>query len=165
VGALAAGCSTLTAPSDPLPIEADKPAGSAANAASNAPAKTAAPAPTAPPAPAKPEPPLGIKDIAVGKGAEAKSGDTVRVHYIGTLENGEKFDASKDHGNEGFTFKVGVGQVIKGWDQGVPGMKVGGKRKLTIPGSMAYGERGAPPKIPPNATLLFEVELLEVKGK
>ncbi|HQY61965.1 MAG: FKBP-type peptidyl-prolyl cis-trans isomerase [Myxococcales bacterium] len=97
-----------------------------------------------------------------GAGAEAKAGHTVTVHYVGTLTDGKKFDSSRDR-NEGFVFKLGAGQVIKGWDQGVAGMKVGELRKLTIPSSMAYGERGFPPVIPANATLVFEVELLGVR--
>ncbi|MCL2726466.1 MAG: FKBP-type peptidyl-prolyl cis-trans isomerase [Polyangiaceae bacterium] len=106
-----------------------------------------------------------MKDLVVGKGAEAKTGDTVRVHYVGTLTDGKEFDASRKHNPDGFTFPLGAGRVIKGWDQGVVGMKVGGKRKLTIPPSLGYGARGAPPVIPPNATLIFEIELLEVKSK
>lgn len=112
---------------------------------------------------------LQIVDSVVGSGAEATPGKTVRVHYTGWLydggkpENrGEKFDSSKDHG-EPFEFPLGGGQVIHGWDQGFKGMKVGGKRVLTIPPHMGYGERGAGGVIPPNATLVFEVELLEVK--
>lgn len=101
-------------------------------------------------------------DIKVGTGAEAKAGNTVSVHYIGTLLDGTKFDSSRDRG-EAFTFNLGAGEVIQGWDLGVAGMKVGGVRKLTIPGSLAYGEYGAPPTIGPNETLVFEVELLEVK--
>lgn len=106
---------------------------------------------------------LGIEDVKVGTGAEAKAGRSVTVHYVGTLTNGKKFDASRDHGDEGFTFALGAGQVIAGWDQGVAGMKIGGVRKLTISPDLGYGARGAPPVIPPNATLLFEVELLEVE--
>ena len=105
---------------------------------------------------------LQSEDIRVGTGAEAKAGKTVTVHYVGTLTNGSKFDSSRDR-NEGFTFKLGAGQVIQGWDQGVAGMKVGGLRKLTIPHDLAYGERGYPPVIPPRSTLVFEVELLDVK--
>jgi FKBP-type peptidyl-prolyl cis-trans isomerase FkpA len=97
-----------------------------------------------------------------GAGAEPKAGHTETVHYVGTLTDGKKFDSSRDR-NEGFVFKLGAGQVIKGWDQGVAGMKVGELRKLTIPASMAYGERGFPPVIPANATLVFEVELLGVR--
>jgi FKBP-type peptidyl-prolyl cis-trans isomerase len=105
---------------------------------------------------------LQIEDIRPGAGAEARSGMTVTVHYVGTLTDGKKFDSSRDRGR-GFTFKLGAGQVIKGWDQGVAGMKVGQVRKLTIPPHLAYGERGYPGAIPPNATLVFEVELLDVK--
>ena len=105
---------------------------------------------------------LGIEDIKTGTGAEAKAGNTVTVHYVGTLTNGNKFDSSRDRG-QGFSFKLGAGQVIKGWDQGVAGMKIGGVRKLTIPADLGYGARGYPPVIPPNSTLLFEVELLAVK--
>ena len=105
---------------------------------------------------------LIIEDIKVGTGPEVKAGDTVVMHYKGTLTDGTKFDSSYDR-NEPFTTQIGVGQVIKGWDQGVPGMKVGGKRKLTIPSDLGYGERGAGAVIPPNATLIFEVELLEIK--
>lgn len=104
---------------------------------------------------------LEKKDIVVGKGAEAKSGLKVTVHYTGWLTNGKKFDSSKDR-NEPFSFTLGGHQVIEGWDQGVAGMKVGGKRKLTIPASMGYGDRGAGELIPPNSTLVFEVELLGV---
>ncbi len=101
------------------------------------------------------------EDIQEGTGAEAKSGDTVSVHYSGTLTDGKKFDASYDRGQP-FKFRLGGGQVIKGWDQGVVGMKEGGKRKLTIPPDLGYGARGAGGVIPANATLLFEIELLKV---
>ena len=104
---------------------------------------------------------LIIEDIAVGEGAEATSGQRVAVHYTGTFEDGRKFDSSHDR-NDPFSFPLGAGRVIKGWDMGVEGMKVGGKRKLVIPGHLGYGERGAGKAIPPNATLVFEVELLGV---
>src|SRR6516164_8246637 len=101
-------------------------------------------------------------DIVVGTGATAAAGKTVKVHYTGWLTDGKKFDSSVDRG-QGFSFPLGGGRVIKGWDQGVAGMKVGQLRKLTIPPHLAYGERGFPPVIPPNSTLVFEVELLEIK--
>jgi FKBP-type peptidyl-prolyl cis-trans isomerase FkpA len=104
---------------------------------------------------------LGIEELAVGTGTEAAAGKMVDVHYTGWLTTGQKFDSSKDRG-EPFRFKLGAGQVIKGWDQGVQGMKVGGKRKLTIPPQLGYGQRGFPGAIPPNSTLIFEVELLGV---
>jgi peptidylprolyl isomerase len=104
---------------------------------------------------------LQIQDITVGTGVEAKSGDTITVNYLGTLTNGTKFDSSYDR-NQPFTTQIGVGQVIKGWDEGMVGMKVGGKRKLTIPASLGYGSQDMG-SIPPNSTLIFEVELLSVK--
>lgn len=104
---------------------------------------------------------LQIEDIKAGEGQEAKAGDRVTVHYVGTLTDGKKFDSSRDRG-KGFGFQLGAGQVIKGWDQGVAGMKIGGVRKLTIPAHLGYGAGGFPPVIPPNATLVFEVELLQV---
>ena len=100
-------------------------------------------------------------DIQVGTGAEAVSGNKVSVHYVGTLTDGTKFDSSRDRGQP-FDFQLGAGRVIKGWDQGVAGMKVGGKRKLVIPPELAYGSKGFPGLIPPNSTLVFEVELLGV---
>ena len=106
---------------------------------------------------------LRVTDIEVGTGPEAVAGQTVVVHYRGTLENGKQFDASYDRGKP-FTFPLGRGQVIKGWDEGVQGMKVGGKRKLVIPSELGYGTRGAGGVIPPNATLIFEVELLDIKS-
>ncbi|WP_394840403.1 FKBP-type peptidyl-prolyl cis-trans isomerase [Pendulispora rubella] len=105
---------------------------------------------------------MEIVDEVVGTGREAKSGDKVKVHYTGTLMNGKKFDSSRDRGDP-FDFKLGAGQVIKGWDQGVAGMKVGGKRKLTIPYDLAYGEAGHPPDIPAKAALKFDVELIAVE--
>ncbi len=102
---------------------------------------------------------LEIEDQVVGEGDEAVAGQTVEVHYTGWLVDGTKFDSSLDR-DETFSFKLGAGQVIAGWDQGVAGMKVGGARKLTIPPEMGYGERGAGGVIPPNATLVFKVELM-----
>ncbi|RHX80136.1 peptidylprolyl isomerase [Leptospira yasudae] len=104
---------------------------------------------------------LVIKDIRVGTGKEAFSGSNVTVHYVGTLTNGKKFDSSRDRRTP-FTFNLGAGEVIKGWDRGVRGMKEGGIRKLTIPPELGYGSRGAGAAIPPNSTLIFEVELLKV---
>lgn len=105
---------------------------------------------------------LKSEDLTVGSGDEATTGKTVSVHYTGTLTDGSKFDSSLDRGRP-FEFQLGAGRVIKGWDQGVLGMKVGGKRKLTIPSDLAYGARGFPPVIPPNSTLVFEIELLGVR--
>jgi peptidylprolyl isomerase len=107
--------------------------------------------------------PSGLKyiDIIEGDGASPKTGQRVTVHYTGTLEDGTKFDSSKDR-NSPFAFKIGVGQVIKGWDEGVATMKVGGQRTLIIPPELGYGSSGAGGVIPPNATLIFEVELLNV---
>jgi FKBP-type peptidyl-prolyl cis-trans isomerase FkpA len=101
-------------------------------------------------------------DLQKGTGDAATRGDTIEVHYTGWLTDGKKFDSSKD-GGEPFSFKLGAGEVIKGWDEGVAGMKVGGKRKLLIPFKLAYGEGGQAPVIPPKADLVFEVELLKVK--
>ncbi len=106
---------------------------------------------------------LKINDIVTGTGAEAKAGDMVTVNYTGTLDNGNKFDSSYDR-NEPFSFTLGAGEVIQGWDLGFAGMKVGGKRQLTIPPELGYGERGAGGVIPPNATLHFTVELLNVSS-
>ena len=105
---------------------------------------------------------LVVKDLKTGNGAEAKSGDRVSVQYIGVLyDNGSKFDSSYDHGQP-FSFKLGGGQVIPGWDQGVAGMKVGGRRELIIPPGLAYGAQGQPPTIPANATLVFVIDLVSV---
>ena len=103
-----------------------------------------------------------IEEIRQGTGAEARAGNKVTVHYVGTLTNGKKFDSSRDRG-KGFEFELGAGEVIAGWDQGVAGMKVGQVRKLTISPDLAYGAGGFPPVIPPNSTLVFEVELLDVR--
>jgi len=105
---------------------------------------------------------LIIEDLVVGNGDTATAGQSVSVHYTGWLTNGQKFDSSVDR-NDPFEFNLGRGQVIPGWDQGVAGMRVGGKRKLTIPPELAYGSRGAGGVIPPNATLVFEVELLGIR--
>ena len=112
---------------------------------------------------------LQVSDTTVGTGAAAAAGKTVSVHYTGWLydgkaadHHGKKFDSSRDHG-EPFEFRLGAGMVIRGWDQGVAGMKVGGKRTLVIPSELGYGSRGAGGAIPPNATLVFDVELLAVK--
>ena len=109
---------------------------------------------------------LQYEDLAVGSGPEAKAGNHVTVHYTGWLRNddgtqGAKFDSSRDR-NDPFQFSLGAGHVIRGWDEGVQGMKVGGSRRLTIPASLGYGARGAGGVIPPNATLIFDVELLGV---
>jgi peptidylprolyl isomerase len=105
---------------------------------------------------------LGYVDLVEGSGARPKKGDTVRVHYTGWLKSGDKFDSSVDRGAP-FEFPVGMGRVIRGWDEGVISMKVGGKRKLVIPAHLGYGDRGAGAVIPPGATLIFEVELLGIR--
>ena len=104
---------------------------------------------------------LQLADIKIGDGAVAKKGDKLSMQYTGWLSNGKKFDSSRDRGQP-FDFNLGGGQVIKGWDEGIPGMKVGGKRRLVIPGDLAYGPQGSPPTIPANATLVFVVEAISV---
>ncbi len=106
---------------------------------------------------------LQITDETVGTGAVAEPGDSVTVNYVGSLTNGTVFDASANHGTTGFTFNLGAGQVIRGWDEGIVGMKVGGKRKLVIPANLAYGNQSPTPSIPANSTLVFEVELVNVQ--
>ena len=108
---------------------------------------------------------LQVTDETVGTGAEAVAGDSVTVNYVGSLTNGQVFDASANHGTAGFTFNLGAGQVIKGWDQGVAGMKEGGKRKLVIPADLGYGNQAVGNVIPANSTLVFEVELVKVEKK
>ena len=112
--------------------------------------------------PVKTDSGLQYADIVVGDGREAHAGETATVHYTGTLVDGTKFDSSKDR-NKPFSFRLGAGQVIKGWDEGVEGMKIGGTRKLVIPPQLGYGARGAGSVIPPNATLIFIVELLDLR--
>ena len=106
---------------------------------------------------------LQIEDVVVGTGATAASGDTISVHYVGTFLDGRQFDSSAGRGP--LTFRLGAGAVIQGWDQGLVGMRVGGKRRLTIPASLAYGSQGFPPVIPPNTPLRFEVDLVSIAGK
>jgi len=165
VSLLGFACAKLTAP--PEQISTDTTTAASAPAAAAQP-RGSAPQPKVPPTaplataqPQQPDAKVEMKDLVVGKGQEAKSGDVVSVHYVGTLTDGKEFDQSRKRGQP-FSFPLGQGRVIKGWDQGVVGMKVGGKRKLTIPPSLGYGERGAG-AIPPNSTLVFEVELLEIK--
>lgn len=108
------------------------------------------------------DPKLQIEDIAIGTGQAVKDGDHVVMHYTGWLEDGTKFDSSLDR-DQPFEVAIGAGYVIKGWDMGIPGMKVGGKRRITIPHQLGYGKYGVEPEIPGFATLIFEVELLKIK--
>jgi FKBP-type peptidyl-prolyl cis-trans isomerase len=104
---------------------------------------------------------LQSQDLVIGTGGTVATGDLATVHYVGRLQNGNVFDSSRTR-NQPFQFRVGAGQVIRGWDQGVPGMRIGGTRRLIIPPSLAYGSQGSPPTIPPNSTLTFDIELLAV---
>jgi peptidylprolyl isomerase len=155
-----AACTAFTEPSPPEPVSTSAPVALPLPSAAAVP--TAAPAPT-PSAPSAPEAPLGITTTAPGKGPGAQNGDKVRVHYTGTLQDGTKFDSSRDR-DKPFDFTLGQSQVIKGWDQGLLGMKAGEKRKLVIPPGMAYGPRGRP-GIPPNSTLNFDIEMLAINPK
>jgi hypothetical protein len=166
-----AACSKLTSPPGPEPIASDTPVtmASAPTIPSGHPtnprgALTALQQAQSAQAPQPPGPPgeLKVEDVVEGKGAAVKNGDIVSVHYTGTLLDGTKFDSSRDRGQP-FTTQI-PGRVIQGWNRGIPGMKVGGKRKLTIPSSLGYGPQGSPPKIPPNATLVFDIELVEIKA-
>ena len=158
-----------TTPAQPATPPAQPAAPTTPPAPTEPPATPAAP-PAAPATPAKPEgnktvtteSGLQYEDLTVGDGPSPTKGQAVTVHYTGTLTDGTKFDSSRDR-NQPFTFTIGVGQVIKGWDEGVLSMKVGGRRKLTIPANLGYGANGAGGVIPPNATLVFDVELISVK--
>jgi FKBP-type peptidyl-prolyl cis-trans isomerase FkpA len=166
---LAFSCMAQAAAQEPAPAPAATPA--AASVPAPAPAAEPAPAPAAPAVVVPELPPLHVFDVKLGKGAEAVDGKTVQVQYTGWLfddkaksKRGKQFDTSRQKGRTALEFILGSGRVIKGWDQGVAGMKVGGKRTLVIPSHMAYGERGAGKDvIPPNATLVFDVELVGVK--
>jgi FKBP-type peptidyl-prolyl cis-trans isomerase len=156
--ALAACASGPTSVSAPV---AGEPSASASSAAAPASGSASSSAPSGGAAGGVRADGLVITTLKPGSGPAAKAGDRVSVHYVGTLTDGTKFDSSRDHGSP-FTFELGEGHVIKGWEKGIVGMQVGEVRKLVIPPELAYGERGHPPVIPANATLVFEVELLAI---
>jgi FKBP-type peptidyl-prolyl cis-trans isomerase len=160
----ALGCTALTEPvgTEPTVSSDTAPSSSAATHAPSAASALVGAQLAAPPAPA-PAATVTVTSLAPGKGAEAKNGDTVRVHYVGTLTDGKQFDSSLER-KKPFDFTLGSGKVIKGWDQGLLGMRQGEKRKLVIPPSLAYGPLGRS-GIPPNATLIFEVQLLAINPK
>jgi FKBP-type peptidyl-prolyl cis-trans isomerase len=162
--ALTAGCgSAPPAPATAPPMAATAVAPTvAATALTTAPQVATAPPAAQAAAPPTPPPTVAVVDSVVGTGDAAAAGDHVTVHYVGTLPGGAEFDSSRKR-HRPFDFVLGRGQVIKGWEDGIVGMKVGGHRKLTIPSALGYGERGQPPVIPPNATLLFDVELLAIE--
>jgi FKBP-type peptidyl-prolyl cis-trans isomerase len=161
VGALSVGCKKTSSDSASS-TKTDSGAGTSSSAPA---AQSTTPAPAAAPSSATRTTSSGlqIQDTLVGTGATAETGKTVSVLYTGTFTDGTKFDSSADHGNQPMDVMLGAGSVIKGWDEGIVGMKVGGKRKLTIPPALAYGERGYPGAIPPNATLVFDIQLMGVK--
>jgi peptidylprolyl isomerase len=161
VGAVAlAGCGSSSKPTEPessLPAATSPPASTATTPAATAPAR---PKPTVKPPSGPPPKQLVIKDLIPGKGPAAKSGQSLTVNYVGVLyRGGKQFDASFDHGQP-FTFTLGQGSVIPGWDRGLAGMRVGGRRELVIPPNLAYGAQGQPPTIGPNQTLVFVIDLL-----
>jgi len=160
----AGGCSSLTEPPAPVPVSTETAAQPSASASARpTPTASAAPQPSPSPSPPPADQKVTSTTLKPGKGPGAKAGDKVSVHYVGMLTDGTKFDSSRDR-NRPFDLTLGSGQVIKGWEQGLLGMKVGELRKLVIPPGLAYGDRGRP-GIPANSTLVFEIELLSLNAK